>query len=88
MTIRRQLYASIWISVTVVLAVFITLFLATRQFNLVLEQGSFAADIDSNGISGLRSVTIDYLVSPQGRALLQWQQRHANLQARLATTLY
>lgn len=88
MTIRRQLYASIGISVTVVLVVFITLFLATRQFNLVLEKGSFAADIDSNGISGLRSVTIDYLVNPQGRALLQWQQRHASLQARLATTLY
>ena len=88
MTIRRQLYASIGISVTVVLVVFITLFLSMRQFNLVLEKSGFAADIDSNGINGLRSVTVDYLVSPQGRSLVQWQQRHASLGALLATDLY
>lgn len=88
MQIRRQLYLSAWISGAVMLVIFMTLFLSVREIDLALEKGSFAGDINANGISGLRTVTVDYLVSPQRRALDQWSQRHAGLREILASRLY
>ena len=88
MKIRRQLHLSAWICGTLVLVIFVTLFLFMRQVDLALEKSTFAGDINTNGISGLRTVTVDYIVSPQQRAEMQWQQRHASLRALLAGTLY
>ena len=88
MNIRHRLYLSLALSGAVILVILTTLYLSGQQVDLALKKSAFAGSIQTNGVTGLRTVTVDYILSQQPRALMQWQQRHASMHTLLATDLY
>ncbi len=88
MNIRRQLIVTACVSSAIVLAIFTTLFLQSRQIDLALTRSEYAGRINTDGISGLRAVTVDYIMFRDQRPQAQWQQAHASLRTLLATNLY
>ena len=88
MTIRRRLTLSLLLSGAAMLLVFVTQYLSVRQVDLALEKSIIAGDITASGVNGLRSVTMDYVLSRQPRALQQWRQRYASLRELLDTPIF
>ncbi len=70
------------------LLIFVVQFLSVREVDLALKKSIIAGDITASGVAGLRSVTMDYVLSRQPRALQQWQQRHDSMHALLDTQIF
>lgn len=88
MTIRRRLWLSLLLSGTAMLIIFLTQYLSVQQIERAVEKSIAAGNLTANGVSGLRTVTVDYLVGRQPRALQQWLQRHASMRALLDTAAF
>lgn len=59
-----------------------------RETRLEVERNQFASNIVSQGTSGLRVVTLEYLLRREERAKRQWQSRHASIGRLLDTELF
>jgi signal transduction histidine kinase len=70
------------------LVIFAVQYLSVREVDLALEKSIIAGDITAGGVSGLRNVTMDYVLTRQPRALQQWQQRYASMRPHLETAIF
>jgi signal transduction histidine kinase len=59
-----------------------------RETRLEVERNQFASNIVSQGTSGLRVVTLEYLLRREERARKQWQSRHESIGRLLASELF
>jgi len=76
MQIRTQQYIGAFISTLLVVLVGITLIRSIRVTDQAIQRSDFANSIDAKGISGLRLVTVEYIIFRSERAKQQWQLRH------------
>lgn len=88
MKIRRRLRLSLLLSGIAMLVIFAVQYLSEQQVDLALEKSIIAGDITASGVTGLRSVTMDYVLSRQPRALQQWRQRYTSMRPLLETTIF
>lgn len=88
MQIRTQQFLGALVSALVIGAIGITLFYSMQRTNRAVSRSDFASSIDAEGISGLRLVTIEYIVFRNERAKQQWQQRHDSLSRLLAKDVF
>ncbi len=88
MQIRTQYYLSGVISTLAIAVVATTLFYFSGSVAVALKRSNFGGEITAEGISGLRLVTIEYILYQRERAKVQWLQRHESLGLRLASDLY
>lgn len=79
MRIRTQQLFGAIIAAAAIGAIAVTLLDAMQRTNQAVLRSNFATSINADGISGLRLVTVEYLIYRNDRARLQWQQRHKSL---------
>jgi len=83
MTLQAQFRLAAFLTAAAVLLVLATLWLTSLQLSRALAESTFAGSLNAGGISGLRTVTIEYVLNPGQRPRLQWWQRHQSLAAML-----
>lgn len=88
MQIRTQQYLGALVSALVIVAIGVTLFESIQRMNQAVSRSDFAASINAEGISGLRLVTVEYIVFRNERSKLQWQQRQESLSRLLAKDIF
>src|SRR5664279_3640523 len=76
MQIRTQQYLGALVSALLIVLVGITLIHSIRVTDQAIQRSDFANSIDAKGISGLRLVTVEYIIFRSERAKQQWQLRH------------
>lgn len=79
MRIKTQQILGAVIAAAAIGAIAVTLLDSMKQTDQAVLRSNFATSITTDGISGLRLVTVDYLIYRNERARLQWQQRHKTL---------
>jgi signal transduction histidine kinase len=88
MQIRTQQTIGALVSTLVVGTIVATLFSSMQHTEQAIRRSNYAASIIAEGISGLRLVTVEYIVFRNERARLQWQQRHESLARHLAENVF
>ncbi|MBI3284870.1 MAG: HAMP domain-containing protein [Burkholderiales bacterium] len=88
MQIKTQQTLGTLVSLVAIGFIAITLFNSIRQMDQANIRSDFATDIVAKGISGLRLVAFEYIISRPERAKLQWQQRHDSLARHLAQDVF
>src|SRR5688572_5495417 len=84
MTIRSKLQFSTFIQVLLVLVVGFILTITFRQIGATNEQSVAMARINE-AISELRFITVENLLHHEDRSFQQWQSKHQEISAALAT---
>lgn len=79
MRIRTQQILGATIAAAAIGAIAVTLVDSMQRTDQAILRSNFATSINADGISGLRLVTVEYLIYRNDRARQQWQQRHKSL---------
>ena len=82
----QQILAALASTVAVALVATILLHSAGRM-SLAIKRANFAASIITDGVSGLRLVTMEYALYGHARSRQQWHERHATLARLLASDI-
>ena len=88
MQIRTQQYIGVVITAFIIVLIGATLINSIRVTDQAMQRSDFANSIDAKGISGLRLVTVEYIIFRSERAKQQWQQRHDSFARLLADDVF
>jgi signal transduction histidine kinase len=88
MRIRTQQILGAILAAAAIGAIAVTLLDSMKQTDQAVLRSNFATSINADGISGLRLVTVEYLIYRNERARLQWQQRHKSLARLLVQNVF
>jgi signal transduction histidine kinase len=88
MNLRRQHRLVAGFCVLVALAVFAVLFFSARAIEAAAEKSAFAARLDVQGIAGLRTLAVEYLLHADERPRRQWEAQHASLGAMIVSRYF
>ena len=88
MQIRTQQYLGALVSALLIALVGITLIHSIRVTDQAIQRSDFANSINAKGISGLRLVTVEYIIFRSERAKQQWKQRHDSFARLLAQDVF
>src|SRR5664279_1576335 len=88
MQIRTQQYLGALVSALLIVLVGITLIHSIRVTDQAIERSDFANSINVKGVSGLRLVTVEYIIYRSESAKQQWQLRHDSFTRLLAQDVF
>jgi len=88
MLIRTQQYIGALLSAFLIALIGLTLINSIRMTDQAIQRSDFADSINVKGISGLRLVTVEYIIFRSERSKQQWQQRHDSFARLLAQDVF
>lgn len=88
MKLRTQFTWASWISAVAVVTVVLTIFDSDRRMSRAIDESDVVGSLNTTAISGLRTVTIEYMLNPGERARQQWWQRYASLESQLSREVF
>ena len=88
MQIRTQQYVGALISALLMALIGVTLIHSMRTTDQAIQRSDFVNSLNAKGISGLRLVTVEYIIYRSERAKQQWQQRHDSFAQLLAQNVF